>query len=96
MEQISRPIFQCHLINSSTRKDKLKQHVQTVHEKLRYHCSLCNHQVTRRDKLNEHMQVVHQGLKFKCDVCNEEYNRPAALKKHKKIHVDFEFLINTN
>jgi hypothetical protein len=52
------------------RKDKVKAHVRTVHERVRYGCSTCDYTTPRADKLRRHVAVVHQAALW-----NRSWNR---------------------
>jgi hypothetical protein len=51
-------------------KDKVKAHVRTVHERVRYGCSTCDYTTPRADKLRRHVAVVHQAALW-----NRNWNR---------------------
>ena len=55
----------------SKRKSKLKQHILSVHEGVRYSCSEpnCNFQATTNYNLKRHFKVTHGGFKLQCDLC---------------------------
>jgi hypothetical protein len=77
--------FPCEFCGFSTpRKDRLKQHVQSIHERVRYPCPICDHKAVRKDKLRDHLLIVHHGFTYKCDICSQEFKRPDKLKNHKR------------
>jgi hypothetical protein len=67
-------------------KDKVKAHVRTVHERVRYGCSTCDYTTPRADKLRRHVAVVHQGLVYQCQLCEYSAVRPEKLKNHMTTH----------
>ena len=49
---------------SCTRRDKLKDHIDAVHEGKKPHkCSICDKSCVRKDQLKRHLDSVHEGKK---------------------------------
>jgi hypothetical protein len=81
--------FRCELCSyEAGRKDKLKQHIKTVHDRVRYACSMlgCDYNTPRADKLRRHVAVVHQGIVYQCELCSYRAARPDKLKNHMLSH----------
>ena len=53
-------------------KRRLKQHVQTSHQGLRYSCNMCEYQATREGHLKTHIQSVHEKIKYSCNLCDHQ------------------------
>jgi hypothetical protein len=68
------------------RKDHLKKHVETVHEKARaFACQLCERRFGQKYHLAIHVSAVHEGKKpFSCDMCSHKSARKASLQRHMK------------
>ena len=62
-----------HCGKSFTRKDRVKQHIHTVHEGRKdFICTKCNKSFTAAKTLKKHNHTVHEGQKdYKCDQCNK-------------------------
>ena len=77
--------FQCDQCNKQySRKDNLKQHIDTVHEgkKSVFACDHCNKQYSQKGHLNQHIASVHDGKKFDCDQCNKQFYYKTHLNRH--------------
>ena len=65
----------------------LKQHLMTVHEKIKNHkCRLCNKSFGHKWILEGHLQTVHGKRRdFSCDVCSKKLVSNFILKRHIQI-----------
>ena len=70
---------------SYTRKDKLKQHIETVHELVQYNCEKCEKSFTQKNRLNRHIKQVHQTVEP--DIKTEEFEIEDKLEF---VDADFE------
>ena len=61
----------------------LKNHKETVHDRLRFECNQCSYQATQKSHLKTHKQSIHQGVKYPCDICQKEFKQKQHLKTHK-------------
>ena len=80
--------FSCQLCPAAfARRDKLRHHVQRVHEKLKpYQCEYCQRRFADRGMLVTHTRS-HTGHKpYCCDLCDAQFARGDYLKKHKATH----------
>ena len=68
------------------RKDHLKTHVETVHEKARnYACNLCERRFGQKFHLAIHVSAVHEGKKpHACHLCTHKSARKSGLQRHLK------------
>ena len=66
------------------RKDHLKKHVETVHEKTRaYACMLCERRFGQKYHLAIHVSAVHEGKKpYACSMCSHKSARKSGLQRH--------------
>ena len=66
------------------RKDHLKKHVETVHEKTRaFQCMLCERRFGQKYHLAIHVSAVHEGKKpYACDMCSHKSARKSGLQRH--------------
>ena len=78
------------------RKEHLKDHLKTVHEKVRdYQCDQCGMKFTHEHSMRQHVKTVHQKIKeHKCDSCDKTFALKNALILHKKRHHDFGEMVN--
>ena len=44
-------------------KSMLKQHFQSVHEKIKYSCNICEYQATQQGNLKKHIRSIHEKIK---------------------------------
>ena len=79
-------IFQCDLCNYvSARKDNLKKHVQSVHEKLKpYNCRQCGKAFSMKQHCKEHEESIHDGITHSCDFCEMTFTTKGHLRTHIK------------
>jgi KRAB domain-containing zinc finger protein len=81
----------CEICNKSfSRKDYLKVHIETVHEKKkRFECDICNKCFSYSCHLNHHTKSVHQKIKpHACELCNKRFTLLGNLTVHiKMVHV---------
>ena len=54
----------------ATEKGNLKKHIQSVHEKVKYFCDLCN----------KHVKSFHKRVKYSCDQCGKQFTQQGNLK----------------
>ena len=75
--------FKCEICPKEyAKKDQLKHHMESVHEKVRMKCDICG-KVTDRQSLKSHMKFVHEKKqKWKCDICSKIFYKPGHLKNH--------------
>ena len=66
----------------------LKMHIQSVHEKKRFHCDECDHSSTQIGSLKMHKQVAHLLLRHYCDQCDYQATTKSLLKQHKRFKHD--------
>lgn len=66
------------------RKDHLKKHVETVHEKTRaFQCMLCERRFGQKYHLAIHVSAVHEGKKpYACAMCSHKSARKSGLQRH--------------
>ena len=62
----------------------LFNHVQSVHEGIRYSCQQCGLTATTKGNLNIHIRTKHEGRRFKCDQCDHSVTSFHNLTNHKK------------
>ena len=92
--------FKCQICTKEyPKKDQLKYHMESVHEKLRMTCDICG-KVTDRKSLKAHMKFVHEKKeKWKCDICFKIMYKGSHIKTHfrtihkKEIKSTKEYLI---
>ena len=74
-------------------KRTLDDHVQTVHEKVDFKCSLCPHlSFKTRYMRNGHMRIVHSSdEKYECEVCHKRFKGLNHKKIHDLVHADGKF-----
>ena len=63
-------------------KSMLKQHFQSVHEKIKYSCNICEYQATTKGSLKKHIHSVHEKIKYPCNLCEYQATRRGSLKNH--------------
>ena len=71
----------------------LKKHIESVHEDIRYTCSICNHQATNKENRKRHIAEVHErverpdfrtsihnGVKHPCSNCDYKAKTKSGLR----------------
>ena len=58
--------------------------IRSIHQGLRYPCTICDYQATQQGDLTKHKRSIHQGLKYPCTVCEYQATQQGDLIKHKK------------
>jgi hypothetical protein len=90
--------FKCNICDSNfTRKDKLKEHKENVHNftdvnydyyykdyprSQPYMCAICDAKFERKDKLDRHTTTVHSNDLFNCPSCEKSFKTKWYMKKH--------------
>ena len=70
-------------------KKRLRFHIESKHEGLRWPCNQCDFKAWERCSLNSHIRAIHrshQPLKFKCENCDYETLKKEDLNVHAKKH----------
>ena len=74
--------MQALLVSYEEQKSDLKQHVNSVHDKLKpFNCSICSQQFSQKGHLNVHVKKVHEKLKQGCPHCDKSFHQN-YLKAH--------------
>jgi hypothetical protein len=77
--------FDCHICEKKfSRKDEIKRHTDSVHEKKKPHqCLICDKQFARKSDVKRHTDSVHEEKKpHKCTICDYSCSLKADLKGH--------------
>ena len=75
--------FHCDRCDFKTqRKDHLKRHKQSKHERVRYNCDQCHYKATQAGHLKKHKLSKHEGVRYSCDKCDYKATRHDNLKQH--------------
>ena len=54
--------FKCdYCAYTADRKDYVKTHIQSLHDKVRFQCDICEYQATRKQYLISHLEKKHQN-----------------------------------
>ena len=75
----------------SNRSERLRIHVQGVHEQARqFSCHLCEKSFKQKDKLNRHIRSVHiKEKRFHCEFCSMSFARKDERDRHMGlVHTD--------
>ena len=51
----------------------LRNHIEIVHEGVKYACDQCDFQATKQNNLSRHIQSIHEGVKYDCNQCDQQY-----------------------
>ena len=68
------------------RKNNLKRHMLTMHEKCSKVLECCNIIFSNKSALKEHVSERHLGAGYACLVCNRRFGRKALMKRHSAVH----------
>ena len=77
---------QCHF--QTKKKEGLRSHIRTIHEKVKYNCVKCDSQFTQKCHLNSHIKVKHEGIRYKCKHCDYVTTVKPRLKNHTQAQHD--------
>ena len=69
---------------TSSKKDKLTEHMRGKHKRIKYTCPVCDISILRREK-DDHLQLHTDKDKFCCDVCDFKSSFLSYVKNHKII-----------
>ena len=58
------------------------QHIKSVHERIKYDCTLCDYKASSTSSLLQHVKNVHEGSKYDCTLCDYKATSKYDLKKH--------------
>ena len=66
------------------RKQELKRHIYTVHEKQRnYKCENCGNAFQTEYNLRVHVESIHEEIRnYKCDDCGKAFHKKSNMKSH--------------
>ena len=45
-------------------------HIQSIHEGIKYVCNQCDYQATTQSNLTQHIEHKHEGVKYACKQCD--------------------------
>ena len=62
----------------------LFNHIQSVHEGIRYSCQQCSFKATTKGNLTVHTRIKHEGRRYNCDQCDHSVTSFDNLTNHKK------------
>ncbi|KAL3273507.1 hypothetical protein HHI36_014947 [Cryptolaemus montrouzieri] len=73
----------CNLCDYQTfYKHHLTDHMNRVHNGIKYKCTQCDYQAKRKDYIKEHIESVHLGIKHKCSHCDYQATKKSNLTHH--------------
>ena len=82
-------------------KQLLQNHIEEVHEGVKYKCDHCDHKSARKSSLRRHKKTVHEGVKHQqralrqqCSKCDYTANIKRFLKFHEKLKHSSEAISN--
>jgi KRAB domain-containing zinc finger protein len=83
----------CHICAYKAKsKANMKEHIECVHEKLRFQCQVCEKEFSSKSKLKSHVKLSHLGELLECKECGETFNERNRLYLHvKKVHKGVEY-----
>ena len=75
--------FQCQLCDKRFKNNlTLKNHIESVHNGVKYTCEQCFKQFTDRGSLSKHIKNIHEGVRYECDQCGYKATQQQNLKVH--------------
>ena len=60
----------------------MKEHIKSVYEGKKYHCTKCSSQFSRKSILKVHIESVHEEKKHQCSVCQAKFGLKRNLERH--------------
>ena len=78
------PTINCNHCQYSTKiKGHMKQHINSVHRKIRFTCSECGKSFSQKSSLNLHIRGIHIGIRNAgCYKCDRSFAQKSSLKYH--------------
>ena len=66
----------------------IRQHIKSIHERVKYPCEQCNYRATDQSGLRKHIKSIHEGLKYPCPYqCNfRAFFQLSKLQQHIRSH----------
>ena len=78
--------------NRYNQKRGLKQHIKSVHDKVKYPCLQCGKKFKSKTGLREHGRTVHEGVQFTCTECGKVFQSRDGLREHRQtVHEGVQF-----
>ena len=74
----------CPTCGKKVLKKCLKNHIDIVHNKVRFKCSHCPKSYATRADMVFHEQAVHCGRKMNCRFCDREFGRTSDRNRHER------------
>ena len=75
-----------------SKSSALRHHIQSVHDKISYKCSLCPMTFKTNHERLDHNHIIHStDLKYQCKYCGIRKRSTAAIQNHERIHEDPKF-----
>ena len=85
--QRSSAIYFCENCDFQTNKaGNLRQHVESIHERIRYPCDQCQYKATVKKDLKKHVESIHLGVRYPCNHCDFLATYKGHLTRHLRKH----------
>ena len=55
----------------------LRNHIEIVHEGVKYACNQCDYQASQQGNLKNHIQSKHENFKYPCNQCDYQGSKDA-------------------
>ena len=75
-------VFLCDYQTTAPRN--LTTHKKSIHDGIKYTCTICGFQATRPSHLSTHISTKHKEKRYSCKYCNKEYKNQQSLDYHTK------------
>ena len=63
-------MFSCDQCGHKVGQEKsLLEHIQAIHEGVKFHCPLCDSKFRDKSYIKKHIQSKHLGIRFPCPYC---------------------------
>ena len=95
---------------SFTRESKLKQHIDSVHRKIKpFECPVCYKSFTEKGSMLRHLKSMHtdnaspvknpnnkemKEMKYSCEICQKQFVLRDSLKRHELVHQGLMYSCN--
>ena len=64
--------------------NQVYNHIQSVHDGVKYPCTQCEYQASEKPNLYRHMNSIHHGINYPCSICDYKASFKDNLKNHIK------------
>ena len=74
------------------KKGDMWQHIQSIHENVKYQCPQCDYKATLKSSLTKHIKSIHERVEYNWPQCNYKSNDKTTIRRHiQSIHENVKY-----